>query len=108
MSVLTTCIDTKPCPSVVVAGTSIVSWVEVWTASSSGPALTGTCEVATKKLTTEPGVKLVPLMTKRAPTNTTGGMEVMIGVAATAAVSAVESVALDEFAAEAICTNALT
>ena len=67
-----------------VAGTLTVSSVgEVGRFGVSGPSLTGPLEVATKKLSTDPGVNPLPLTVKLPPTSTTGGMLLMIGVPGT-------------------------
>ena len=83
-SVLTTCTATNPCPSGLVAGTLTVSWVAVSADGVSGPALTGPPDVATKKFTTEPGVKPLPLILKAPPTSMTPGSAPINGWPATA------------------------
>ncbi len=67
-SVLTTTTETKPWPSEIVAGTGTVSWMALMVAASglSGPSLTEPLEVLTKKLTSEPLVKPLPLIMKLA------------------------------------------
>ena len=70
--VLTTTTETKPWPKGIVAGTGTVSLVAERVAASgvSGPLLTGPVEVLTKKLTSEPLVKPLPLIRKLAPAST--------------------------------------
>src|SRR5579871_6889755 len=70
LSVLTTCTEAKPCPWLTVGGTGTTSRVALLSArlGVSGPALIGPPAVATNRLTTEPAVKLAPIMVKLAPT----------------------------------------
>src|SRR5690349_17851457 len=69
-SVLTTWIEAKPWPRLTLVGTVTFNCVALLAPGTSGPALTAPCEVATKKLTTEPGVKPEPLITNPVPTIT--------------------------------------
>src|SRR5271170_1167006 len=71
-SVLTTTTETKPWPKGIVAETGTVSLLAERVAASgvSGPLLTGPVEVLTKKLTSEPLVKPLPLIRKLAPAST--------------------------------------
>src|SRR5277367_2677983 len=55
----------------------------------NGPALTGPCEVATKKLTSEPAVKPVPTILKLEPTSTVPGILMICGVPGTTVAVAV-------------------
>src|SRR5271170_1063794 len=80
-SVLTTTTETTPWPKGIVAGTGTVSRVGEKLAASglSGPLLTGPVEVLTKKLTSEPLVKPLPLIRKLAPASTGFCTELICG-----------------------------
>ena len=90
VSVLTTWTATNPCPSGIVAGTATVRCVALLGAvGGRGPCLTGPLEVATNKLTTDPAVKPMPVITKLLPARIVPGILWMTGVPGTSVAVAV-------------------